>query len=229
MLTANEAWLKTLQELISSDNEYLDIKGALEGTYTVKEILNHELIMDMDFPQVTIKSRQLNLEYAREETRMILSGSNLLDWKPIIRRTLEKWSEDKMFVRSAYGPRFIDQLPYILSIFKHDIHTRRAVISLWRDSPAISMDTTCLITLQYIIRDGYLNCIANMRSSDAYLGLPNDIACFSYLAEAVRLYLEEYSVDIKLRLGMLYCNAASRHIYAKDLDKVLNILAHPET
>jgi len=224
---ANGAWVNTLRALL--DHVLITtVEGALGKTVTSYEILNHTLTMNMKNPCITITSRELPLKYAAQEALFILNGSNSLHFNPIITRTLNKWSDDGIYVRHAYGPKFIDQMPYVLDVFKKDLHTRRAVISIWRESPSSSKDTTCLVSLQFVIRARIINCIANMRSSDAWLGLPNDITVFSYITEAIRLRLNEYlKKDIKL--GTLYCNAGTRHLYAQDVDKVKHVLDNTES
>lgn len=227
MITADKAWQTALKEILMSQMEALPIKGALSDTTVTHEVLNHTLIMDMAWPQISIAGRPNIAAYAAAEALMIICGSNDLDFTPMIRATLNKWAEDNFFIKAAYGPKFIDQCPYILRTFKYDLNSRRAYINIWRESPSEGKDTTCLTSLQYIIRDGKLNCIANMRSSDAYLGLPNDINVFSFVSFAVMLWLNQ-QLNLKLEIGRLYCNAGSRHIYAKDLQKVLHIVNNVE-
>src|SRR5262245_33853776 len=197
--SANQVWLQTIEELLyNCEVEPMTIKGALGEDVVVRhEAINHGLLMDMDYPKVTIVSRDLDHFYPRAEAAMVIDGGNRLDYLPIIERTLGKWSDDDIFVRHAYGPKFVDQLPYVIETLKHDPLSRRAVINVWRDSPGSSKDTACLMTLQFLVRKEDLYCIANMRSSDVWLGLANDLATFTYLAEAVRLLY-------KRRVGVVY-------------------------
>lgn len=222
MLTAQHAWMHTLNELLGNEL-YTKIKGALGPDATRYEILGHQQISNMKYPMIEVKDRPHILDYARSELVFIMAGSNRLDFSSRINKTLSEWSIDKLFVRGAYGPKFIDQLPYLLETFRYDLNSRRAFINIWRDSPGPSKDTPCLCSLQFLVRNNYLHCIATMRSSDAWLGLPNDTMVFSFLAEYIKNLIEEY-LGIPLELGNLYNTAGSRHIYEKDVKKVMEIL-----
>ena len=219
---AQEAWKQTLIQLLATET-FTEIKGALDTVTTQYEILGHQQVSDMNNPLITVPGRQLIEKYARSEASFIIQGSNDLKFNHVIENTLKQWSIDKIFVRGAYGPKFIDQLPYLLETFRYDLSSRRAFINVWRDSPGPSKDTTCLCSLQYIVRDNKLHCLATMRSSDAWLGLPNDTIVFALLAEYVIKLIEEY-LDVPLKLGNLYNIAGSRHIYSKDVEKVMEVL-----
>jgi thymidylate synthase len=221
-MTAQQAWIDTLKRLLDNPSTQ-DIHGALGPTQTSHEILSHCMVFNMaENCDIIVPDRNIKT-YAQHETAMILNGSNRLTYTETIQATLSKWSDDKMFIRSAYGPRFVDQLPYLLETFRHDLFSRRAVINIWRDSPGQSKDTSCLLSLQFIVRDNKLNCIATMRSSDAWLGLPNDTIVFCYISEYIVDIVNSY-LGVHLTLGHLYNTAGSRHIYTKDIIKVGNYL-----
>jgi thymidylate synthase len=228
--SANRVWLDTLQEIAWSHQlkTPLVINGALGEMIMTHEAMNHKLFMDMSYPQVTMIYRKLNPNFAKVEALMTIMGTNALRFAPIIERTLGKWSDDGLFIRHAYGPKFAEQMPYILKTFKKDKHSRRAVINLWRDAPGESKDTICALNFQFVIRDNKMNCIVNMRSSDIWLGLVNDLATYTYLAEYVRLAVSEQTDNLFDR-GYLYCNAGSRHIYQDQLQKIEKVLQEPDT
>lgn len=224
--SANQVWLKTLTKLVhEADRKNIKVKGALSETSMACEILNHSVYMDMQYPRVTMVHRNLDLLYSKLEALMILSGANRLDFHPVIQRTLEKWSDDGIFIRHAYGPKVVDQIPYIMNCFQDDIHTRRAVINVWRDSPGPSKDTTCLVNLQLLMREEAISCIVNMRSSDAWLGMPNDLASYSYVVEGLRHMINAHTNN-KFGRGYMHFNAGSRHLYVHQLPKVANLFRH---
>jgi thymidylate synthase len=223
ILTAQEAWHNTLGALINYGPTHTEIKGALDTVITSYEILGHQQVSDMRHPMIEVPGRLKIAEYALSEASFIIDGGNRLIYSDAISTTLRKWSVDKVFVRGAYGPKFTDQMPYILETFRYDLSSRRAFINIWRESPGPSKDTPCLCSLQYIIRDNSLHCIATMRSSDAWLGLPNDTIVFAALADYIRKLVNDY-LDLALELGNLHNTASSRHIYEKDVNKVMEIL-----
>lgn len=76
----------------------------------------------------------------------------------------------------------------------------------------------CTVALQFMIRDGKLNCHATMRSSDAWLGWVYDVFNFSMVAWTV---LEQLRMDQRysnLQVGSLFLTAASQHLYDSDRD-----------
>lgn len=67
----------------------------------------------------------------------------------------------------------------------------------------------CTTGLQFLLREGKLHLIANMRSNDAYLGLPHDVFCFTMLQEMVARILG-------VEVGGYWHSVASMHLYDKN-------------
>ena len=122
----------------------------------------------------------------------------------------------------AYGPKFMGQMPYILDVMRAKPETRQAVINIWPESPRTSFEAPgskdriknvpCLISMHFLARNSKLNCFVTMRSSDAWLGLPNDIGVYAQMAQYVaRALLLDY--------GDIILNMHSAHIYSKHYSK----------
>jgi thymidylate synthase len=137
-------------------------------------------------------------------------------------KKLGEYSDDGHYFAGAYGPPFRDQLPYVLYCLRRDSSTRQAVISIWRPRPYESKDIPCTISLQFLLRDNYLNVVATMRSSDAWLGWPYDVHTFSCIGAYIALHLD-------CELGFLSLTAGSQHLYDTDLDKAKRLLKAAET
>ena len=112
----------------------------------------------------------------------------------------------------AYGPPVVDQLPYIARELGNDMYSRRAVLTIWRPRPYPSRDVPCTVSLQWLIRDDQLHCIANMRSNDIWLGTPYDIFTFSMISHYIIAEFKR-SVNEDMGPGILYLNASSLHLY----------------
>jgi len=84
-----------------------------------------------------------------------------------------------------------------------DFNSRRAIIKFVSDP---ELTQPCLISLQFIIRDTKLNVIANLRSSELRDFLPYDLCL-------IKMITEEINSKLKLRIGNVYINAASAHVY----------------
>ena len=104
---------------------------------------------------------------------------------------------------------------YVVETLLSDNGTRQAVMTIWERSPRESKDIPCTVSLQFLIRYDKLHCIANMRSSDCYLGLPYDVFSFSMIATYVRLL-----TGLRLEMGALHIFHGSLHIYTRDLHKI---------
>lgn len=134
-------------------------------------------------------------------------------------------------IPGAYGPRIfsmrygIDQLDNVMKLLEWKPTSKRAVIQLF-DAEDIALDyaaargegfiyreVPCTVSLQFHLREGLLHLSVNMRSNDAYKGLPHDVFCFTMIQEmmARRLNVEP---------GEYLHYAGSMHIYEPDLDKV---------
>lgn len=142
-----------------------------------------------------------------------LSGSDKLDFIRYYIRNYEQESEDGVTIRGAYGPRLYglhdnNQIDNILRILKEKPTTRRAVIQIY-DAADISRnyrEIPCTCTLQFIIRDKFLHMYTNMRSNDAFIGLPHDVFCFTMLQEL-------FANSLGVKLGTYKHFVGSLHIY----------------
>ena len=127
------------------------------------------------------------------ETLWYLAKTNELDFINHYLPGYSKYSDDNHTVYGAYGPRLfkmrgkIDQIGNIIRLLRKKRNTRQAVIQLFNAEDIVEAhkDIPCTCALQFLIRDGRLHMMTNMRSNDAYLGLPHDIFAFTFLQEAI--------------------------------------------
>ena len=131
-------------------------------------------------------------------------------------------SDDGRVVHGGYGPRFFamdgrhDQIQNIINLLKKHQDSRRAVIQLFdaadidHSSPR-HKEIPCTCTLQFMVRRKRLHMFTNMRSNDAFIGLPHDVFVFTMLQEIV-------ARSLGLELGKYKHFAASLHLYKKDAD-----------
>jgi thymidylate synthase len=77
-------------------------------------------------------------------------------------------------------------------------------------------DFICTNTVQYLIRDCKLHAIVNMRSNDAVFGYKNDYAWQKHVLLEVWEYLRNsYKHLLDLKIGDIYWNVASLHVYER--------------
>ncbi len=160
--------------------------------------------------------RNLNMQFMVAEWLWILSGSDDLETIAKYNSQLRQFSDDEKILAGAYGPRVVQQLGWLMDkLLEED--TRQGVVSIWTPAPRKSKDIPCTLTLQFLNRDGKLHCIANMRSSDAWLGFPYDFFCFSQIQNGI-------AGELGLQIGGLLFNLGSSHLYKNNLVDVERIL-----
>jgi hypothetical protein len=214
--TADEAWLDTIEDIKKWGQPVEPQKSTGAKGRVSFEIINHSLAFQMKWPVVTCKPNTSWL-YMAAEPMWVLEGSANLHHFPEIYRIQLPYSDNGVTVYGAYGPRYKLQKQNVIDRLNNDINTRQAVMSLWRKNPAIMKDISCTVSLQWLVRDGAINTIVNMRSSDVGLGLPYDMLTFVCMTADIASNLAE-----PVELGVCHINAGSRHIYEDQWDN-LNI------
>lgn len=215
--SANKAWLLLLSKICNDGN-----KIAPRGHPTT-EILAHTSVIDMNSPIVSLPERKLNYRFMFAEAWWILSGSNRVADISQYMKNIAKFSDNGITFRGAYGPKIVEQLDYIVETLANDQNTRQAVLNIWRENPRPTKDYPCTLNMQWLIRDGKLNCMTNMRSSDAWLGWVYDVFNFSMISNWVQVALrEKHGID--LELGDLYLTAGSQHLYSQNYESAQELL-----
>ena len=114
-------------------------------------------------------------------------------------------------VYGAYGPRLfrlheINQVENVIGILRTKPDSRQAVIQLFEaaDIDTVHDDVPCTCTIQFLNRGQSLDVVVNMRSNDAYLGLPHDIFCFTMLQEIVARSVDSDVGTYKHVVGSLH-------------------------
>ncbi len=185
------------------------------------ELIGTQFVYDANYPVITIPERNIGYKAMLAEAYWILSGSNLLeDIKPWMK--MDQYSNNNIHLDGAYGPPFVDQVPYVVKALTDDKTSRRAVISIWRPRPFDSKDIPCTLTLQFLIRNNVIYTIVNMRSSDGWLGLPYDCFTFAMMARYVAICLKnKYDV---LDGGKIIINIGSAHVYLENADGIHKVV-----
>jgi thymidylate synthase len=158
------------------------------------------------------------------EAFWILTGDDRVGTIAPYNERIASFSDDGISFFGAYGPKIIDQLPYVLDKLSDDPCTRQAGINIWREKPEPTKDVPCTTTIFFSIRDGKLNAHVFMRSSDIWLGVPYDVFNFSMLVHLVCAYLNARVLSETVLPGNLFLTAASSHIYETNIDEAFKIL-----
>jgi thymidylate synthase len=152
-----------------------------------------------------------------------LAKSNTLEFIEYYIPIYRELEEDGR-IYGGYGPRLfnlqgVDQTANVIKVLLRKPDSRQAVIQLFDAEDLVKKhkDIPCTCTLQFMIRSGRLNMFTNMRSNDAFLGLPHDIFCFTMLQE---LLARNLSVDV----GTYKHAVGSLHLYAKNLGQAAQFI-----
>lgn len=129
---------------------------------------------------------------------------------------------------TAYGPRILKQLPYILEELKRDPASRRCVIHVLNEGDLDMLGTNtkeeypCTDSFTFMIRDSALQMYTHMRSNNMVLTICYDVFNMTMLQEYVYRALKNTFPD--LRLGTYHHNIVSAHYFDREqplVDKIL--------
>lgn len=218
----NQQYFKLLRKLWQEPDAVSKPRGM-----QVRELLGASFKLDSGkFPLVTIPGFETNIEYAQKELGWYLSGSNLISDLGNFKKCWAFFSDDGVHVNSAYGHRIFgkhskmeNQWRWCLRKLKADTDSRQAVINLNSefDKRKKTKDFVCTVFCQALIRRKKLYWFTCMRSSDVYLGIRNDVFCFTAMQ---RIMAHQLGVGV----GKYIHFASSLHLYEKQYQKVRTLL-----
>lgn len=208
----NDAWLQVVKALHDDGGE-----SAPRGQ-RIKEIKNMSVeIKDPRKRILSLPIRNISLPFAFGELIWYLTGRNDVAMMTYYSGMMKNFSDDGETLNSAYGYRIFGKHPmlpfnqwqFIVDKLREDPDSRQAVIHIKTPSDKPTKDEVCTKDLQFLIRDGKLDMITDMRSNDIVWGFTYDVFSFTTFQE---LIANELGVEV----GTYYHNAVSMHIYEKD-------------
>lgn len=185
-----------------------------------RETLNYEIKFNSRWNIIDDPSRKLNYRFMVAEWIWMMLGKSDLESIAQFNSVMRNFSDDGMWLTGAYGPHIKAQMPRTLRKLKGDPATRQAVIEIPRPQRP-TKDEPCTLSLQFLNRNGALHCIATMRSSDIWLGLPYDTFTFSQIQNGI-------AGELGLERGWLSLRAGSSHLYDTHVDAAKTMLANRE-
>lgn len=125
-------------------------------------------------------------------------------------------------LEGAYGPRLFGsqgQLEQVIQTLHDRPDSRQAIAQIFRfEDLKNQKDVPCTVSLQFFSRSSALHLVVNMRSNDAYIGLPHDVFAFTMIQEIVARRLG-------LQLGTYFHFVGSLHLYDAQRDRAEAFLA----
>lgn len=164
-------------------------------------------------------------KYLHGELSWFMSGERTIDYIVKYSKFWEKVCDENREVNSNYGWHvYYKELSSMgrmtnyqncLNLLLSDLMSRQAIM-LYNEPDLLfnnPKDLVCTQTQQFICRDGKLDSIVYIRSSDAIFGLTYDIPWWS-------LVQQHLAMDLNVGLGKLIINIGSSHVYERFYDLV---------
>lgn len=212
----DDIYLQLLRELVELGKRVNNTRELNNECITLENIDNN-IVSVRNISDVYMMAELIWYFNGREDVKFIGSFASL--WNNI--------SDDGLTSNSAYGAciktRYgFDQVEKIIKLLKKDPESRRAVINLNVPNEFVieTKDELCTIALQFLLRDGKLNCTGMMRSNDIWFGFPYDVIFFTELQKYI-------AARLKVKTGTYTHFVTSMHLYDRDYDKVIKILSNP--
>lgn len=167
-------------------------RGDRTGTGTT-DLFGHQMRFDLreGFPLLTTK--KLHLRSIIHELLWILEGETNVKYLQDRGVSIwNEWADENGDLGPVYGKqwrrwqapdgRIIDQIANVINDIKRNPESRRHIVTAWNpadiDKVALAW---CHCFFQFHVADGRLSCQLYQRSSDAFLGVPFNIASYSLL------------------------------------------------
>jgi len=194
------------------------------GTGTVSTF-GYQMRFDLSegFPLMTTK--KLHVKSIIHELLWFLRGdTNIRYLNEHGVRIWNEWADDRGDLGHIYGYQWrswpapdgkhVDQVAGVVDSIRNDPDSRRHIVSAWNVGELDRMALPpCHILFQYYIADGRLSCQLYQRSADIFLGVPFNIASYSFL-----LMMMAQVTD--LEPGEFIHTLGDAHIYLNHLEQV---------
>lgn len=220
---------KNIQEAFVNNVLKIDFEGKeveSRGSKQKEILSNFFQIEKPEHRVITVPHRNNNIFATVAETIWVLSGRNDMKFlTKYLPRALE-FSDDGLVWRGAYGPRLrdwngVDQFKTVLNRFRQDIHTKRAVISIYDpylDSIEVTKDIPCNNWINFNVRENVLHMNVSVRANDAIWGF-SGINSFEW-----SVLQQIFAYWLGCNIGNLSWFAGSFHVYERHYDLMKKII-----
>jgi thymidylate synthase len=228
-------WIDTLAEIEVSGTKLMSRNGS--STEVIGYTGKLENVQETFLFNTT---RKLSPYYACAEFLWYLSMTDDTTFLQKFAPGYERFCEDGIHAFGAYGNRWRtnarisaeegyadgcqNQLEGVISTLKHHPESRQAVMTMWDGTDLVhairvdKKDLPCTLTHQFLLRDGYLHLVTNMRSNDVWMGMPYDVFCNTQLLKLV-------ADVVGATPGSYTHNVGSMHFYEKNFASIDAILS----
>lgn len=206
------AWVQLLRSL------YIHGKRVSPRQQQVRELVGVHLHLEDARENILVHPvRNLNFRFMVAEWLWMWFGRDDVATISQYNKQLAQFSDNGINFNGAYGVPIKAQWAGLVDLLKRDRDTRQAVLQIYRVPHGPTKDVPCTINLQFLVRHDELHIVANMRSSDIWLGLPYDVFNFTMLGQCM-------AAEIGARVGSLDMHLGSSHLYERDADNAKRVL-----
>jgi thymidylate synthase len=136
------------------------------------------------------------------------------DLGPIYGKQWRSWKFDTHYDEGFEYEQTIDQIYEVMKQIKENPDSRRLIVSAWNVGQLDEMALPpCHILFQFYVANGKLSCQLYQRSGDVFLGVPYNIASYSFLVHMMAQQLD-------LEVGEFVHTLGDAHIYLNHVDQV---------
>jgi thymidylate synthase len=188
-------------------------------------IFSYEMRFDLSkgFPLLTTKKLHIKsilyelLWFLRGDTNIkYLNDHGVSIWNA--------WANENGDLGPVYGKQWrawetkegktIDQIARVIELIKTDPDTRRLIVSAWNVGELDKMALPpCHLLFQFFVANNKLSCKLIQRSADAFLGVPFNIASYSFLTHII-------AQQCNLEVGEFIWSGGDCHIYLNHLEQI---------
>lgn len=218
-------YLDLLQKIIDQGVDRSDRTGV--GT---RGIFGHQMRFDLNqgFPLVTTK--KVYTKAFIYETLWFLNGDTNIKYLNDHNVTIwDEWADKNGELGPVYGKQWvrwegpngerINQIAQVQEMLRNNPDSRRIIVSAWNVADIQdlikgkkSAPPACHTLFQFFVADNKLSCQLYMRSNDAFLGAPFNIAQFAMLTQML-------AQTCKLELGEYIHTNGDVHLYKNHLEQ----------
>jgi thymidylate synthase len=187
----------------------------------IVEIENYHFYLSPYARFSNFEGRNLSIDYIKAEFLWYLTGDKTNMSICNFAKTWKEVANPDGTINSNYGQYMFgeqNQFGRVAETLKKDKDSRRAsiVILSAEHLNSVTKDYPCTYSINFRIRQNYLNMSVSMRSQDTIFGLGADIPCFSFVHEMMYHVLKDTYPE--LQYGHYYHRADSFHAYEKHFE-----------
>lgn len=215
-----------LLDAVSRDGEY---RSERTGTGATSLFAAPDFKHDLSdgFPLLTTK--RVHFHSVLHELIWLMSGVTNIAYLKANNVTIwDEWADESGNLGPVYGAQWrdfgaiegkpgtgVDQLANLVEGLRRDPYGRRHLVTAWNpvDVPDMKLPPCHYVFQCYVRRDGTLDLKMNKRSTDAFLGLPFNIAGYALLLTVLANVL-------RLKPGRLTVSFGDLHIYRNHYQQV---------